>query len=110
MQSLKYGLVSAVGYIILLTVLFVLTACIRGCGVSLLFNSITPLYIVLMALGFLVAFFAGFCYPYIFSCMVANYNSEYPKVTEICHVEKAREIDPFGHARFAPSGEIRLTL
>ena len=25
-------------------------------------------------------------------------------------LEKARVIDPFGHARFDPSGEIRLTL
>ena len=30
--------------------------------------------------------------------------------TETSHMEKAREIDPFGHAGFDPSGKIRLTL
>ena len=36
------------------------------------------------------------------------------KRRDIClsafHVEKAREIDPFGYAGFDPSGKIRLTL
>ena len=28
----------------------------------------------------------------------------------MCAVEKARVIDPFGHAGFDPSGNIRLTI
>lgn len=33
-----------------------------------------------------------------------------PKISPGHHVEKAREIDPLGHAGFDPSGKIRMTL
>lgn len=79
MQSLKYGLLTTVGYIIILTVLFALTAWFEGVGISYF---ITPFYIVLMAIGGIVAFLAGFYFPHIFSRMVAEYTSEYPDVPE----------------------------
>lgn len=89
MQSLKYGLVTTVGYIFILTVFFALTAWLEGVGISYYYGLITPFYIVLMAIGGIVAFLAGFCFPHIFSRMVAEYTSEYPDVpdkyvTQIC--------------------------
>lgn len=82
MQSLKYGLMTTVGYIIILTVLLALTAWFEGVGISYYYGFITPFYIVLMATGGIVAFLAGFCFPYIFSRMVAEYTLEYPDVPE----------------------------
>ncbi len=34
---------------------------------------------------------------------------EYCDFSDMMHVEKAREFDPFGHAGLPPSGIIRLT-
>lgn len=82
MQSLKYGLVTTVGYVIILTILVVLTAWFEGVGISYYYGLITPFYIVLMATGGIVSFLAGFCFPHIFSHMVAEYTSEYPDVPE----------------------------
>lgn len=82
MQSLKYGLVTTAGYVIILTVLFTLTAWFEGVGISYYYGLITPFYIVLMAIGGIVAFLTGFCFPHIFSRMVAEYTSEYPDVPE----------------------------
>ncbi|MBO5245738.1 MAG: hypothetical protein J6B28_00580 [Eubacterium sp.] len=82
MQSLKYGLLTTVGYIIILTVLFALTAWLDGVEISYYYGLITPFYIVLMATGGIVAFLAGFCFPHIFFRMVAEYTSEYPDVPE----------------------------
>lgn len=82
MQSLKYGLLTTVGYIIILTVLFTLTAWFEGVGISYYYGLITPFYIVLMAIGGIVAFLTGFSFPHIFSRMVAEYTSEYPDVPE----------------------------
>lgn len=82
MQSLKYGLVTTAGYIIILTVLFALTAWFEGVGISYYYGLITPFYIVLMVIGGIVAFLAGFWFPHIFSRMVAEYTSEYPDVPE----------------------------
>ena len=82
MQSLKYGLVTTAGYVILLTVLFALTAWVEGGGMSYFYGLATPFYIVLTAIGGIVAFLAGFFFPHIFSRMVANYSSKYPDVPE----------------------------
>lgn len=82
MQSLKYGLVTTAGYVILLTVLFALTAWIEGVGMSYFYCLVTPLYIVLTAIGGIVAFLAGFFFPRIFSHMVDDYTAEYPDVPE----------------------------
>lgn len=82
MQSLKYGLMTTAGYIIILTVLSALTAWFEGVGICHYCALITPFYIVLVAIGGIVAFFAGFCFPLIFSRMVDNYTAEYPDVPE----------------------------
>lgn len=82
MQSLKYGLVTTAGYVILLTVLFALTAWVEGGGMSYFYGLATPFYIVLTAIGGIVAFIAGFCFPLIFSRMVDDYTAEYPDVPE----------------------------
>lgn len=58
-QPLKYGLVTTAGYVILLTVLFALTAWFDGVGISYYYGLITPFYIVLMATGAIVSFLAG---------------------------------------------------
>lgn len=89
MQSLKYGLVTTAGYVIILTVLLALTAWFDGVAISYYYGLITPFYIVLIVTGGIVAFLAGFCFPHIFSRMVAEYTSEYPDVpdkyvTQIC--------------------------
>lgn len=82
MQSLKYGLVTTVGYVILLTVLFAMAAWVEGGGMSYFYGLLTPFYIVLMATGGIVAFLVGFCFPHIFYRMVSEYTSEYPDVPE----------------------------
>lgn len=82
MQSLKYGLVTTAGYVILLTVLFALTAWVEGGGMSYFYGLATTFYIVLTAIGGIVAFLAGFYFPRIFSRMVDDYNAEYPDVPE----------------------------
>lgn len=82
MQSLKYGLVTTAGYVIILTVLFTLIAWFEDVGISYYYGLIAPFYIVLMAIGGIVAFLTGFCFPHIFSRMVAEYTSEYPDVPE----------------------------
>lgn len=90
MQSLKYGLVTTAGYVILLTVLFALTAWVEGGGISYIYRLATPFYIVLMAIGGIIAFLAGFFFPRIFSRMAANYSSEYPDVPEKYAVQICR--------------------
>lgn len=82
MQSLKYGLVTTAGYVILLTVLFALTAWVEGGGMRYFYGLATPFYIVLTAIGGIVAFLAGFFFPRIFSRMVDDYAAEYPDVPE----------------------------
>lgn len=82
MQSLKYGLVTTAGYVILLTVLFALTAWVEGGGMRYFYGIVTPFYIVLTATGGIVAFLAGFFFPRIFSRMVDDYTAEYPDVPE----------------------------
>lgn len=82
MPSFRYGLIATVGYIILLTVLIALTACIEGSGISGFHDLITPFNVVLTAIGGIVAFFAGYSFPRIFSRMVDDYKSEYPDVPE----------------------------
>lgn len=82
MQSLKYGLVTTVGYMILLAALFALTALIEESGTTHTYEFLSPVNIVLMAIGGIIAFLAGFFFPRIFSRMVADYKSEYPDVPE----------------------------
>lgn len=82
MQSLKYGLMTAAGYLIILTAMFALTTWIEDGGLSCISVNITPFYVVLTVAGFLVAFFAGYRLPHIFSRMVDDYKSEYPDVPE----------------------------
>ena len=82
MQSLKYGLVTTAGYVILLTVLFALTAWVEGGGMRYFYDLVTPFYIVLTATGGIVAFLAGFFFPRIFSHMVDDYTAEFPDVPE----------------------------
>lgn len=82
MQSLKYGLVTTAGYVILLTVLFALTAWVERVGISYFYSLATPFYIVLTAIGGIVAFLAGFYFPRIISSMVDDYTAEYPDVPE----------------------------
>lgn len=82
MQSLKYGLIATAGYAILLTVAFGLTAWIEGTGQSYFDELVTPFYVVLIVIGDIIPFLAGFCLPHIFSRMVAEYTSEYPDVPE----------------------------
>lgn len=83
MQSLKYGLTATVGYMILLTVLLALTAWIEGSGISGIPSPlIAPFNVVLTSIGGIVVFFAGYCFPCIFSRMVDEYKSEYPDVPE----------------------------
>lgn len=82
MQSLKYGLVTTAGYVILLTVLFALTVWVEEGGMSYFYGLATPFYIVLTAMGGIVAFLAGFFFPRIFSRMVDDYTAEYPDVPE----------------------------
>lgn len=82
LQSLKYGLVTTAGYVILLTVLFALTAWGEGGGMRYFYGLVTPFYIVLTATGGIVAFLAGFFFPRIFSRMVDDYTAEYPDVPE----------------------------
>lgn len=82
MQSLKYGLVTTVGYVILLTGLFALTAWINDSDISGLHDLITPFNVILTAIGGIVVYFAGYCFPRIFSGMVDDYKSEYPDVPE----------------------------
>lgn len=82
MQSLKYGLLTTVGYVILLTVLFALTAWFEGVGMIYFYGLATPFYIVLTAIGGIVAFLAGFFFQRIFSRMVDDYTAEYPDVPE----------------------------
>lgn len=80
MQSLKYGLTATVGYMVLLTVLLALTAWVDISGIRGLHDLITPFNIVLTIIGGIVVFIAGYCFPCIFSRMVADYQSEYPDV------------------------------
>lgn len=82
MQSLKYGLIATVGYMIILTVLLALTAWVDISGIRGLHDLITPFNIVLTIIGGIVVFIAGYCFPCIFSRMVADYQSEYPDVPE----------------------------
>jgi hypothetical protein len=82
MQSLKYGLIATVGYMIILTVLLALTAWVNISGIRGLHDLITPFNIVLTIIDGIVVFIAGYCFPCIFSRMVADYQSEYPDVPE----------------------------
>ena len=83
MQSFKYGLTATVGYMVLLTVLLVLTAWIEGNGMSYIYyDLISPFNAVLSAICGIIVFFTGYCFPRIFSRMVADYKSEYPDVPE----------------------------
>ena len=83
MQSLKYGLTATVGYMVLLTVLLVLTAWIEGNGMSYIYyDLISPFNAVLSAICGIIVFFTGYRFPRIFSRMVADYKSEYPDVPE----------------------------
>lgn len=82
MQSFKYGLTATVGYMVLLTVLLALTAWIEGSGISGLLDLITHFNVVLITIGGIVVFIAGYCFPCIFSRMIADYQSEYPDVPE----------------------------
>ena len=82
MQSLKYGLTATVGYMVLLTVLLALTAWVDISGIRGLHDLITPFNIVLTIIDGIVVFIAGYCFPCIFSRMVADYQSEYPDVPE----------------------------
>ena len=78
MQSFKYGVTATVGYMVLLTVLLALTAWIEGNGMSYIYYDL----IVLSAICGIIVFFTGYCFPRIFSRMVADYKSEYPDVPE----------------------------
>jgi len=83
MQSFKYGLTATVGYMVLLTVLLVLTAWIEGNGMSYIYyDLISPFNAVLSTICGIIVFFTGYCFPRIFSRMVADYKSEYPDVPE----------------------------
>ena len=83
MQSFKYGLTATVGYMVLLTVLLALTAWIEGNGMSYIYyDLISPFNAVLSAICGIIVFFTGYCFPRIFSRMVADYKSEYPDVPE----------------------------
>ena len=83
MQSFKYGLTATVGYMVLLTVLLVLTAWIEGNGMSYIYyDLISPFNAVLSAICGIIVFFTGYRFPRIFSRMVADYKSEYPDVPE----------------------------
>ena len=82
MQSLKYGLTATVGYMVLLTVLLALTAWIEGSGISGILDLITHFNVVLITIGGIVVFIAGYCFPCVFSRMIADYQSEYPDVPE----------------------------
>ena len=82
MQSLKYGLIATVGYMVLLTVLLALTAWIDGSGISGILDLITHFNVVLITIGGIVVFIAGYCFPCIFSRMIEDYQSEYPDVPE----------------------------
>ena len=82
MQSFKYGLTATVGYMVLLTVLLALTAWIEGSGISGILDLITHFNVVLITIGGIVVFIAGYCFPCIFSRMIVDYQSEYPDVPE----------------------------
>ena len=82
MQSFKYGLTATVGYMVLLTVLLALTAWIEGSGISGILDLITHFNVVLITIGGIVVFIAGYCFLCIFSRMIADYQSEYPDVPE----------------------------
>ena len=81
-QSLKYGLVTTAGYVIILMVLFALTALVELREISYLYALITPFNIMLMSSGGIVPFLAGFSFPHILSRMKADYTAEYPDVPE----------------------------
>ncbi len=81
-QSLKYGLVTTAGYVIILMVLFALTALVEGCDISYFYGLITPFNIMLMSIGEIITFFTGFSFPHILSRMKADYTAEYPHVPE----------------------------
>ncbi len=67
---------------IILTVLLALTAWVNISGIRGLHDLITPFNIVLTIIDGIVVFIAGYCFPCIFSRMVADYQSEYPDVPE----------------------------